>query len=74
MSSGDAGFLHRHFLNNGGNTTWKWLHYFDIYERHLHRFRNRKPVMLEIGVFDGGSLRMWRDYFGPDCRMRPGST
>ena len=25
--------------------------------------------MLEIGVFHGGSLQMWRDYFGPGARI-----
>src|SRR5690606_35085902 len=31
--------------------------------------RNKAPVVLEIGVFHGGSLDMWRDYFGPGCRL-----
>jgi SAM-dependent methyltransferase len=42
----------------------KWLHYFDIYERHFDAFRGKRPTVLEIGVFHGGSLEMWRDYFG----------
>ena len=25
--------------------------------------------MLEIGVFGGGSLAMWKDYFGPGARI-----
>mgnify|MGYP001824313461 FL=1 len=44
----------------------KWHHYFDIYERHFSRFRDRPIKMLEIGVFRGGSLRMWKQYFHPD--------
>jgi hypothetical protein len=67
-ASGD-GFLHRYFLNNGGKRLHKWLHYFDIYERHLSRFRGRSPVMLEVGVFGGGSLAMWRDYLGPGSQI-----
>lgn len=67
-TSGD-GFLHRYFLNNGGKRLHKWLHYFDIYERHLSRFRGRSPVMLEVGVFGGGSLAMWRDYLGPGAQI-----
>ena len=59
------GFLHRYFLNNGDKKIHKWIHYFDAYERHLGRFRNKSPVMLEIGVFGGGSLKMWKDYW---CR------
>ena len=41
----------------------KWHHYFDIYERHFGRYRDRPIRMLEIGVFRGGSLRMWKEYF-----------
>ena len=36
-----------------------------IYERHLSSFRGRAPVVVEIGVRHGGSLNMWREYFGP---------
>ncbi len=40
------------------------MHYFDIYDRHFSRFRGQKIIILEIGVFQGGSLQMWKDYFG----------
>jgi len=63
------GFLHRYFLNNSHKRLHKWLHYFDIYERHFERFRGKAPVMIEIGVFGGGSLAMWKEYFGPGCRI-----
>jgi hypothetical protein len=42
----------------------KWHHYFEVYERHFGRFRQTNPTMLEIGVQGGGSLEMWRSYFG----------
>ena len=47
----------------------KWHHYFDIYSRHFERFRDKPIRMLEIGVFRGGSLRMWKDYFHPDSTI-----
>ena len=47
----------------------KWHHYFDIYEKHLSRFRHANPTVLELGVEQGGSLQMWRAYFGPACRL-----
>jgi hypothetical protein len=25
--------------------------------------------LLEIGVYSGGSIEMWKDYFGPRCRV-----
>ena len=47
----------------------KWIHYFDIYERHFSRFRNKEVVILEIGVFQGGSLQMWKEYFGDKAKI-----
>jgi 23S rRNA U2552 (ribose-2'-O)-methylase RlmE/FtsJ len=61
----NEGHLHRWFLNNGDKIAHKWLHYFEIYERHFQRFRGQNAVVLEIGVGSGGSLQMWKDYFGP---------
>lgn len=63
------GKLHRFFLNNGEYVLHKWCHYFDIYERHFSRFVNEKPTILEIGVFGGGSLNMWKNYFGHDANI-----
>ena len=47
----------------------KWVHYFDIYHRHLAKFAGRDMSLLEIGVYSGGSLEMWRQYFGERCRI-----
>ncbi len=44
----------------------KWHHYFDIYTRHFDPYRSKPIKMLEIGVFRGGSLRMWKKYFHPE--------
>jgi hypothetical protein len=58
--------LMNYFLaHNTGPGIWKWLHYFDVYHRHLQRFRGKELNILEIGIYSGGSLAMWRDYFGP---------
>ena len=43
--------------------------YFPIYERHFSRFVNLSPVVLEIGVGNGNSQRLWRDYFGPNASI-----
>lgn len=52
-----------------GHGIWKWLHYFPIYERHFAKFRGRPINLLEIGIYSGGSLDMWRDYFGPRAHI-----
>jgi 23S rRNA U2552 (ribose-2'-O)-methylase RlmE/FtsJ len=57
--------LYGDFLSNRGKPAFKWLHYFPIYEDHLLSFVNRSVSVLEIGVLDGGSLPMWRNYLGP---------
>ena len=61
--------LEEYFFNHRGRLITKWAHYFEIYHRHFERFRYRKPVIMEIGVFHGGSLQMWHDYFGPGTRV-----
>ncbi|MGA2394230.1 MAG: class I SAM-dependent methyltransferase [Candidatus Lustribacter sp.] len=47
----------------------KWKHYFPIYERHFRPFVNRSVSVLEIGCGDGGSLQMWKRYFGPHAQI-----
>lgn len=69
MTDSSDGFLHKYFLNNSAKRLHKWLHYFDIYERHFSRFRGKAPVMIEIGVFGGGSLAMWKEFFGKDAKI-----
>ena len=57
------------FQEHKGNIIHKWQHYFEIYERHFQRYKNKKVVILEIGVYRGGSLEMWRKFFGPQCEI-----
>ena len=57
------------FFEKRGRPVHKWQHYLDIYERHLACYQNRPFLFLEIGVFDGGSLDMWRRYFGNEATI-----
>jgi hypothetical protein len=61
--------LEHWFFTHTGRLVDKWHHYFEIYHRHFARYRGRSPVVLEIGLFHGGSLDMWRDYFGAGVRL-----
>ena len=61
--------LETYFKKNDDRLIHKWHHYFEIYHRHFERFRGTKPVVLEFGVSQGGSLRMWRDYFGRGTKI-----
>lgn len=82
-----ANWLETYFdAHTAGPGLWKWRHYFDIYDRYFAKFRGREVHFLEVGIFSGGSLDMWRSYFGdgahiygvdiePACRAyeRPGT-
>lgn len=57
------------FFAHHGRVVHKWIHYLDIYDRHFSQYRNTPVKMLEIGVFKGGSLELWREYFGPDATI-----
>ena len=52
-----------------GPGVWKWLHYFELYHRHLQKFVGRAVTILEVGVYGGGSLSMWKHYFGAHCHV-----
>lgn len=61
--------LTKYFKANNKRLIHKWMHYFDIYDRHFSRFRGKEVTILEFGVFHGGSLQMWKDYFGKKARI-----
>jgi hypothetical protein len=72
--------LEAYFKQNDKRVIDKWHHYFEVYDRHFSKYRNKEIVILEIGTFQGGSLQMWKHYFGdkakiygmdinPDCKQ-----
>ncbi len=72
--------LEQYFEANQQRLMHKYPHYFDIYERYFSSYRNKKITIVEIGVSHGGSLQMWKWYFGnqatiwgididPRCKM-----
>lgn len=60
---------YRIFLKNTDRTLHKWHHYFPVYHRHFERFRNRPVKIIEVGVSKGGSLSLWKQYFGPQAEI-----
>ena len=61
--------LYDYFIKNPGRLIHKWIHYFDIYERHFRQFVDKEITVVEFGVFHGGSLQMWKQYFGPKAKI-----
>lgn len=53
----------------------KWEHYFAVYQRHLDTWLDGRavddapPRLLEIGVYKGGSLKMWRQFLGSRAKI-----
>ncbi len=61
--------LEQFFENTEDRIIHKWSHYFDIYDRHFSRFRNKEIIIFEAGVNSGGSLQMWKSYFGDKAKI-----
>lgn len=55
--------------NNKHSLLNKYKHYFSIYDRHLSKFRDTEVNVLEFGVAHGGSLQMWKNYFGQKAKI-----
>ena len=43
--------------------------YFEVYDDLFNSYRGREITFVEIGVLSGGSLFMWRNFFGPKARI-----
>lgn len=43
--------------------------YFDCYDHFFTKFIGTPITFVEIGVLGGGSLFMWREFFGPKARI-----
>ena len=52
-----------------GPGIWKWQHYLPIFERHFAKFKDNDVHVVEIGIYSGGSLDMWKKYFGERCHI-----
>jgi cephalosporin hydroxylase len=55
--------------NKEGNGIWKFIHYFDIYQRHFSKYVGKEVHIVEVGIYSGGSLKMWKNYFGDKCKI-----
>jgi len=69
MMNADGSSLIDFFENHPHRLIHKWMHYFEIYDRHFSQFRNKPLSLIEFGVSHGGSLQMWKHYFGPQATI-----
>lgn len=47
----------------------KWDNYFNIYDNIFKKFVNKKITFVEVGIGNGGSLFMWRKFFGKKAKI-----
>ena len=47
----------------------KHKNYFNIYDNLFKKYQNKPITFVEIGIFSGGSLFMWKDFFGKKARI-----
>ncbi|CAM8347947.1 hypothetical protein MCESTEHM2_00840 [Candidatus Methylopumilus universalis] len=60
--------IYKSFLKSPFKST-KHYSYFYSYSELLEKYRNKPITFIEIGILDGGSLFMWRDFFGKKARI-----
>jgi hypothetical protein len=49
--------------------SYKHSTYFSVYDILFSHYRGSPITFVEIGVLEGGSLFMWREFFGPQARI-----
>lgn len=59
----------RKIYDNTKYLSIKYDSYFHAYEELLSKYRGKEITFVEVGIFNGGSLFMWREYFGPQARI-----
>jgi hypothetical protein len=47
----------------------KYDSYFQVYEQVFSQYVDKEITFVEVGIYNGGSLFMWREYFGPRARI-----
>ena len=47
----------------------KYEKYLSVYDEILSDYRGKDITFVEIGVLDGGSLEMWKKYFGKNAKI-----
>lgn len=57
------------YFKEAHNVMNKWWHYFEVYHQFFSKYIGTDVRILEIGVFKGGSMQMWKKYFGDKAHI-----
>ena len=61
--------LERLIYGHKGRIVHKWLQYPRVYEKEFGGYCGTDVNFLEIGIFRGGSIELWREYFGQAAKI-----
>lgn len=67
IKESQSGRISNIFFSHQDEIIHKWVHYLPIYDSLLGKYAGSNVRMLEIGVFRGGSMAMWRKFLGPQA-------
>lgn len=56
-------------FKNSKYRSLKWEKYFYIYDYLFSKYKDKKITFVEIGILDGGSLEIWKKFFGNQARI-----
>jgi len=70
----------KNLFYNSNSQSIKYEKYFHVYEKIFKKFKNKKVKFVEIGIHNGGSLEIWKNFFpkgskiigidiNPECRQ-----
>tara|TARA_B100000780_G_C21079661_1_gene434727 strand:- start:147 stop:1004 length:858 start_codon:yes stop_codon:yes gene_type:complete len=62
-------YLTYRLFRNSKKSSLKWSSYFQVYENIFSKYRNKNITFVEIGVFNGGSLFIWKKLFGKKAKI-----
>jgi len=57
------------FNKLNGKLIQKWDHYIEVYDLYFSKYRGKEVNILEIGVSQGGSIELWKKYFGDKMHL-----
>ena len=61
--------LEKYCIKHDSRYFQKGSHYFKVYDRYFQHYKNKNIVILEIGIRYGGSLQLWKNYFGEKAHI-----
>jgi cephalosporin hydroxylase len=67
--SASPGPIEQAFFSHQGRLAHKWVHFLPVYDRLFAPYRGKPITFLELGVSWGGSLQLWRSFFGPEANI-----